>query len=57
MDGTLEKCPDFTILEKAAITASLKKLSRYIIEMVVCYHGGFFKNNVSQRIIEIASEL
>ena len=57
MDGTLEKCPDFTILDKAAAAASLKKLCRYEIEMVVCYHGGFSKNNVSQRILEIASGL
>lgn len=38
MNGSLVKCPDFTILDKEAVTASLKKLSRYKIEMVVCYH-------------------
>ncbi len=56
-DGTLEKCPDFTILDKEAVTASLKKLCQYKIETVVCYHGGLFHGDVSQRIAEIASGL
>ena len=57
IDGTLEKCPDYTILDNQAISESLKKLCRYDIEVVVCYHGGIFQNNVSQRIIEIARGL
>ena len=57
VDGSLVKCPDFTILDKEAVTASLKKLSRYEIEMVVCYHGGLFHGDASQRIVEITSGL
>lgn len=57
MDGSLVRCPDFTILDKEAINASLNKLSRYEIEIVVCYHGGFFGGHVSRRIAEITSEL
>jgi glyoxylase-like metal-dependent hydrolase (beta-lactamase superfamily II) len=53
--GVLMKCPDFTILDKADVMASLKKLSRYKIEAVVCYHGGLFQDDVSSRIAEIAN--
>ncbi len=54
MDGSLEKCPEFTILDKAAAAASLKKLGHYEIEKVVCYHGGLFHGDAVQRIAEIA---
>jgi glyoxylase-like metal-dependent hydrolase (beta-lactamase superfamily II) len=57
VNGSLVECPDFTILDKEAHIASLKKLSKYEIDKVVCYHGGLFHGNVSQRIAEIASEL
>lgn len=57
MDGSLEKCPDFTILDKEANIASLKKLSEYEIDTVVCYHGGLFHGDASQRIAEITSGL
>jgi glyoxylase-like metal-dependent hydrolase (beta-lactamase superfamily II) len=57
MDGSLVKCPGFTILDKEAFIASLKKLSRYKIEMVVCYHGGLFHGDATNRIAEIASGL
>ncbi len=57
MDGSLEKCPDFTILDKEAFIASLKKISRYKIEMLVCYHGGLFRGDATNRIVEIASGL
>lgn len=35
---------------------SLHKLSQIDIETVICYHGGVYKNNVNQRISEIAKE-
>jgi glyoxylase-like metal-dependent hydrolase (beta-lactamase superfamily II) len=35
---------------------SLHKLSQYDIETVICYHGGVYKDNVNQRISEIARE-
>jgi glyoxylase-like metal-dependent hydrolase (beta-lactamase superfamily II) len=57
MNGALVKCPDFTVIDKEAVTASLKKLSQYKIEMVVCYHGGLFYGDASHQIAEIASGL
>jgi glyoxylase-like metal-dependent hydrolase (beta-lactamase superfamily II) len=35
---------------------SLKKLARYEIETIVCYHGGIFKGDANQRIAELAAE-
>lgn len=55
-DGSLVKCPDFTILDKESLTASLKKLSQFKIEMIVCYHGGLFQGDASHRILEITGE-
>lgn len=57
IDGYLEKCPDFTILDMGANIASLKKLRQYEIDKVVCYHGGLFHGDTSLRIAEIASGL
>jgi glyoxylase-like metal-dependent hydrolase (beta-lactamase superfamily II) len=37
-------------------TSSLKKLARYEIETVVCYHGGRYTGDVNARIAEIAAE-
>lgn len=34
---------------------SLKKLTQYDIETVICYHGGLFKDNANQRIAELAN--
>jgi glyoxylase-like metal-dependent hydrolase (beta-lactamase superfamily II) len=33
--------------------ASLEKLTQYDIETVICYHGGYFRDNVNQRILEL----
>jgi glyoxylase-like metal-dependent hydrolase (beta-lactamase superfamily II) len=33
---------------------SLKKLAKYDIETVICYHGGVYKENVQQRIVQLA---
>lgn len=35
---------------------SLKKLTQYDIETVICYHGGVYKENVNQRLLELADE-
>lgn len=32
---------------------SLKKLSKYDINTVICYHGGIYNDNVNQRILEL----
>jgi glyoxylase-like metal-dependent hydrolase (beta-lactamase superfamily II) len=34
---------------------SLKKLTQYDIETVVCYHGGVYKKNANKRLAELAN--
>ncbi|GFP74667.1 MBL fold metallo-hydrolase [Clostridium fungisolvens] len=46
--------PVFTFDMKQA-TESLKKLSKYDIQTVICYHGGVFTDNPNERIAEIAN--
>jgi glyoxylase-like metal-dependent hydrolase (beta-lactamase superfamily II) len=46
--------PQFTLDMNLAIK-SLKKLTHYDIESVICYHGGLFKGNANQRIAELAN--
>jgi hypothetical protein len=45
--------PQFTH-DLIAATESLKKLSRFDIETVVCYHGGVYRGDVNRRIAELA---
>ncbi|MDR3540418.1 MAG: MBL fold metallo-hydrolase [Desulfosporosinus sp.] len=47
--------PQFTPLLDTAKT-SLKKLTQYDVETVICYHGGIFNDNVAQRLVELANE-
>lgn len=35
---------------------SIKKLTQYDIETVICYHGGVYKDNVNQRLLELTKE-
>lgn len=35
---------------------SLKKLTKYDIESVICYHGGLYNENVNQRILELSKQ-
>jgi hypothetical protein len=34
---------------------SLKKLTQYDIEAVICYHGGLYREDVNRRIAELAN--
>ncbi|KJR49136.1 hypothetical protein UF75_0433 [Desulfosporosinus sp. I2] len=34
---------------------SLKKLTQYDIETVICYHGGICKDGINKRIEELAN--
>jgi glyoxylase-like metal-dependent hydrolase (beta-lactamase superfamily II) len=45
--------PVFTFNMEEALN-SLKKLTKYDIETVICYHGGVFTDNPNQRIAELA---
>jgi glyoxylase-like metal-dependent hydrolase (beta-lactamase superfamily II) len=46
--------PQFTYNMEEALN-SLKKLSNYDINTVICYHGGIYKDNINQRIQEISN--
>ena len=35
---------------------SLNKLTHYDIETVICYHGGVYRGNVNQRLLELADD-
>ncbi|MHB8917724.1 MAG: hypothetical protein ACYC4H_06845 [Desulfocucumaceae bacterium] len=47
--------PPFTNLDTGAALKSLKKLTRYDIETVICYHGGLYKDSPNRRIAELAN--
>jgi len=46
--------PEYTFDMKQA-KESLKKLEKYEIQTVICYHGGLFTNNPNERIAELAN--
>lgn len=52
-NGVLVHAPRFTCLDKEQYDKSLKKLTMYDIEMVICYHGGLYKENPNRRIAEL----
>jgi glyoxylase-like metal-dependent hydrolase (beta-lactamase superfamily II) len=54
-NGKLVPAPRFTLYDQDAAARSLKKLARYDIQTVICYHGGLYDKNPSQRIAELAS--
>jgi glyoxylase-like metal-dependent hydrolase (beta-lactamase superfamily II) len=45
-----------TALDPAEARRSLRKLTPFDIEAVVCYHGGLYRGDASRRIAELASE-
>lgn len=55
-DGRLCGADPNTTLDWPAAQASLAKLSAFDIESVVCYHGGLFRDNVKERLAELAAE-
>lgn len=54
--GKLVKPPSFLTFDMGASKESLKKLTKYNIETVICYHGGLYKDNANQRIATLANE-
>lgn len=48
--------PEYTFKMDQAME-SLKKLTKYDIEKVICYHGGLFSNNPNERIEEIINSI
>lgn len=53
-DGQLLRPDPRTTLDMDLAIKSLKKLTQYDIEAVICYHGGLYKGNANQRIAELA---
>lgn len=54
-DGLLVPAPQFTNLDTGLAAQSLKKLTRYDIETVICYHGGIYQDSANRRIAELAN--
>ncbi len=52
----LVSSPEFTIIDKSSAKKSLKKLSEYDIETIICYHGGVYNNNANRSIIELVNK-
>ena len=38
----------FTLLDKEQYENSLKKLTLYDIETIICYHGGLYRENTNR---------
>lgn len=53
--GVLVLAPRFTLTDKEQYGKSLKKLTMYDIEKVICYHGGLYEDNPNKRITELIS--
>lgn len=56
-DGLLVKADENINLDNELNMKSLKKLTKYDIETVICYHGGIYKDDVNKRIVELANDL
>jgi len=55
--GRLEPMDPQLNLDTGEAMRSLRKLARYDIETVICYHGGLYRGNVNRRIAELAQPL
>ena len=54
-DGELRGPNPGATYDMDAALKSLKKLTRYDIETVVCYHGGVYRDNPNKHLAELAS--
>lgn len=53
-DGQLSGPNPLATFDMNEANKSLKKLAQYDIETVICYHGGVFRENAQQRILQLA---
>jgi len=53
--GILIHAPQSTNFDTSLSMISLKKLMKYDIETVICYHGGLYGVNANKRIAELAN--
>jgi glyoxylase-like metal-dependent hydrolase (beta-lactamase superfamily II) len=54
VNGQLHRPHPHSTLDMNLAINSLKKLTQYDIETVICYHGGLYKGDANQRIAELA---
>lgn len=54
-NSLLVPAPQLTLSDKDTAIKSLKKLTLYDIETVICYHGGIFQDNPNQCIADLAN--
>jgi glyoxylase-like metal-dependent hydrolase (beta-lactamase superfamily II) len=54
--GKLELAPPSNNFDTEMCKHSLKKLAKYDIEKVICYHGGFYDGDANQRIATLANQ-
>lgn len=50
----LVNAPESTLLDKEQYKKSLKKLTVYDVQTIICYHGGLYRDNPNRRIAELA---
>jgi glyoxylase-like metal-dependent hydrolase (beta-lactamase superfamily II) len=55
-DGILVKTDEHTNFDTNLSIKSLKKLTKYDIQTVICYHGGMYNNKSNERITELVQE-
>lgn len=53
-EGKLVKASDVVTFDIEENKKSIKKLTKYDVETVICYHGGLYKDNVNQCIEALA---
>ncbi|SPF36394.1 Beta-lactamase domain protein (fragment) [Candidatus Desulfosporosinus infrequens] len=53
--GVLIQAPQASNFDTNLSMSSLKKISEYDIETVICYHGGIYKVDTNKRIKELAN--
>ncbi len=56
-EGLLAKADQDINFDNELNMKSMKKLMKYDIETVICYHGGIYKGDVKKRIAELANDL
>lgn len=55
-DGKLLPAPDWSLCDRAAMKLSLRKLADLDIDNIVCFHGGVFREDVRNRLQELADQ-
>lgn len=56
-EGLLIKANEDYNYDNELNTESIKKLMKYDIETVICYHGGIYRGDVKKRIAELVNDL